>query len=92
MLKDNLINLLEKKNVSLAELSRQTSVPKSNLSSWLKGRSPNLDQLDKVAQYFGTTIEFLAFGRKIKDTEPTLVYKLEIENGKYEIIVKKVID
>lgn len=85
----NLIDLLEKNNISLAELSRRTDVPKSNLSSWLKGRSPNLEQLDKVAQYFGTTIEHLAFGRKSKESESVLIYRLEIENGRYEIIIKK---
>ena len=90
MLKDNLISLLEKRNISLAELSRQTNVPKSNLSSWLKGRSPNLEQLDKVAQFLGTTMEFLAFGRKSKELQPTLIYKLEVEKGRYEIIVRKI--
>lgn len=89
MLANNLTDLLEKNNISLSELSRRTDVPKSNLSSWLRGRSPNLEQLDKVAQYFGTTIEQLAFGRKHKETESLLIYRLEIENGRYEIIVKK---
>jgi transcriptional regulator with XRE-family HTH domain len=90
MLKENLINLLEQKNISLTELARQTKVPKSNLSAWLKGRSPNVEQLDKVAQFLDTTIDFLMFGRKAKREESTLVYKLEVESGKYEIVVKKI--
>lgn len=92
MLKDNLINLLEEKNISLAELARQTNVPKSNLSSWLKGRSPNLDQLDKVARFLGTTIDFLAFGRRPKEQAPTLMYRAEIQSGTFEIIIRKIID
>jgi transcriptional regulator with XRE-family HTH domain len=90
MLGKNLLILLEKNDLSLSKLSRDTNVPKSNLSAWLKGRSPNIEQLDVVAQYFGVSIEFLMFGRKNLTNEPTLMYRAEVEDGKYEIIFRKI--
>ncbi len=90
MLVKNLKRLLEENNLSIAELSRETKVPKSTLSTWLKGRSPNLEQLEKVARFFNTSIDSLAFDKKAGGTLPTLVYRTEIGPGHYEIIVKKI--
>ncbi|MDD4974393.1 MAG: helix-turn-helix transcriptional regulator [Bacteriovorax sp.] len=90
MLVKNLKKILEEKEMSISELSRKTDIPKSTLMTWLAGRTPDLLQLDKVAQYLGTNIESLAFGRKQEDIFSELMQKVEIHTGLYEISVKKV--
>jgi len=52
MLAKNLKSLIELKELTVSELARRTDVPKSNILTWLNGANPNLEQLDKVAQYF----------------------------------------
>lgn len=85
----NLINILEEQGISLAEVSRKTGVPKSTLSAWLRGASPNLEQLDKVAQFLHTNIDFLAFNRRENRAEDLLLYRTIVEKGSYEILIKK---
>nr|BDT29052.1 helix-turn-helix domain-containing protein [Bacteriovorax sp. HI3] len=92
MLIKNLKQLLEENNLSIAELARETQVPKSTLNTWLKGRSPNLEQLERVANYFNTSIDYLAFGKTSKPPLPTLVYRAEIGPGQYEVVVRKISD
>jgi transcriptional regulator with XRE-family HTH domain len=86
----NLVNALEEQNISLAELSRRTGVPKSTLSSWLRGSSPNLEQLNKVAEYLSLSIDFLAFDKKEKISSELLLYKALVTDGTIEIVIKKI--
>jgi hypothetical protein len=51
----------------------------------------SLIQLDKVAQYLGTNIEALAFGRTQEDIFSHLLTKTEVHTGLYEISIKKVV-
>lgn len=64
MLTEVLRKLLDERGISIAEIARRTGVPKSNIHAWLQGASPSVDQLDRVAQYFGVSMEYLAFGEK----------------------------
>lgn len=91
MLAKNLKSLLEEKEITVGALAKATGVPKSTLATWLSGRTPDLIQLDKVAQYLGTNIEALAFGRKQEDLFTELMQKVEVHSGLYEISIKKVI-
>jgi len=91
MLVKNLKRILEEKELSISELARKSGVPKSTLMTWLTGRTPDLIQLDKVAQYLGTNIESLAFGRKQEDLFTELMQKVEVHSGLYEISIKKVV-
>lgn len=90
MLKKNLKNILKQKNISVLELARRTGVPKSNINAWLNGSSPNLEQLDRVAQFLETNIDFIAFGRNPKDLFASFVNEFEIHAGTYEIKIKKI--
>lgn len=92
MLAKNILDLLEKHDTSLAKLSRETNIPRSTLNSWLKGRSPNLEQLNKVAEFFNTTIDFLAFSKKQSVIAPALLYKGEVKSGSFEIVVRRIAD
>jgi transcriptional regulator with XRE-family HTH domain len=91
MLAETLRRLLDERGISIAELSRKTEVPKSNINTWLQGASPNIEQADKVARYFGVTMEYLVFGREVKDSLEEFFERVEIHKGEYEISVKKLI-
>lgn len=53
-------------DLSISELSRQTDVPKQTISTWMKGKEPrNLNQVKKVAKFFKTTVDHLAFGNGV---------------------------
>lgn len=82
-----LIAVLDEKNISVSELSRQTGIPKSTLHSWIKGRSPNLEQLLKVSNFLNVTLDYLASGKKSKGE--ALLYRMVLEEGAFEIIIKK---
>lgn len=91
MLAKNLKQLLEEKEITVGTLSKACGVPKSTISTWLAGRTPDLIQLDTVARYLGTNIEALAFGRNQEDLFSQLFEKLEIHTGLYEINIKKIV-
>ena len=90
MLAKNLKRILEERNMSIAELAKKTGVPKTNIGSWLSGSSPKIEQLFKVAQFLGMSIEALAFDKKNDETLNNLIDKLEVHSGLYEISIKKV--
>lgn len=52
--------LLKTKGVSAYKVSQETKVPQSTLSDWKRGRSiPKLDKLQKLADYFGVSVDYL---------------------------------
>lgn len=56
-------NLLKKKGVNSAEVSRATGISQTTFSEWKKGKSsPKADKLQKIADYFGVTLEYLTTG------------------------------
>lgn len=48
----------------------ELGLAKSNVSNWKNGRLPKADVLQKVADYFGVTTDYLLNGDKEKATEP----------------------
>jgi transcriptional regulator with XRE-family HTH domain len=61
-LKEELTSLLNFKNWTCSELSRQTGVPKQTIHNWLKGRIPRrIQQLKLVAQSLNVTLDELCF-------------------------------
>lgn len=51
--------LLDKNNISVYRVSKETGIPESTFSMWKK-RNSTLDvrSLQKLSQFFGVTIEF----------------------------------
>ena len=93
MLGKNLEEILKLKEITLTELSKATSVPRTTLIGWVKGTSssPNLEQLDRVASFLNVSIEQLAFGRKQKEPELSdLINSATIHTGLYKVTVEKV--
>lgn len=55
--------LLQKYEITSYKLSQLIGVSQSTLSDWKRGRStPKQDKLQKIANYFGVTIDYLMTG------------------------------
>lgn len=55
--------LKEKKNVTDYQVAKDTGIPRSTFSEWKTGRyTPKNDKLQKIADYFGVTLEYLMTG------------------------------
>ncbi|HIU06162.1 MAG TPA: helix-turn-helix transcriptional regulator [Candidatus Onthoplasma faecigallinarum] len=55
-----LIDLMQDKKLNIKELSAKTNIPRSTINSWtLKKRSPKIDYLCTLADFFGVTIDYL---------------------------------
>ena len=55
--------LLQKKGVSSYKVAKEAGVTQTALSNWKSGRStPTAKTLQKIADYFGVTIDYLMTG------------------------------
>ena len=62
--------LLQNHGVSAYKVAKETGVTQSTLSDWKRGRStPKTENMKKLADYFGVSIDFLMTGKE-KDAEP----------------------
>ncbi len=69
--------LLKEKNVKVADITRATGIASSTFTDWKKGRyTPKQDKLQKIADYFGVTIDYLMNGEE-KEWTPALTEKDE---------------
>lgn len=60
MLGDNIKTLREKKDMTQEELCKSLNITQSALSHWELGRrQPNVDQLIKLADFFGVSLDYL---------------------------------
>ena len=94
ILKEQLTYLLDQEKISLSFLANETGIPVQTLHNWLNGVAPRgLNQLKKVSDFFGITIDELCFGTFSKsDTnqEPFINYKDEINAGTFEVVLRRV--
>ena len=58
MLLENIRRLCSKKPVSIAKLERETGISNGTISKWGTS-SPSIDNVQKVAEYFGVTVDQL---------------------------------
>lgn len=57
--------LLEQKGVKTAEVARSTGLNPTVFTDWKKGKSnPKIDKLQKIAEYFGVTVDYLVSGKE----------------------------
>lgn len=76
--------LLQKYGVTSYKVSKDTGVTQTSLSNWKSGRStPNAKTLQKIADYFGVSIEYLMTGKEDSEKkETTLTAKDERDIAK----------
>lgn len=70
-------NLCDEKGITAAELERSLGLGNASVARWIKGSSPNGSALEKVANYFHVSVDYL-LGRT---TERDM---LEAWNKKYD--------
>ena len=59
------VKLLEKYGVTAYKVSKATGIGGSTFTDWKNGRSvPKQDKLQKIADYFGVTIDYLMTGKE----------------------------
>lgn len=76
--------LLQKYGVTPYKVSKATGVSQSSLSDWKRGRiTPKTSTLQKIADYFGVTLDYLTTGKdESKKKEITLTPKDERDIAK----------
>lgn len=62
------VELLEKKGIKTSAVAAATGISNMTFSDWKNGKStPKADKLQKIADYFGVTVDYLITG---KDNTP----------------------
>lgn len=82
--------LMERNHFSLADISKETGVPKSTISDWLSNRSPNPVQAVKVAKFFEVSLHYLLFGEEDTEEPLTKLIKQDVFTGTFEINIKRI--
>lgn len=90
--KNNLKLILHERDMTAAQLSRLTKIPKTTIADWLSGGSPrDINKLKTLSEALGLTIDELCFGEGKKKKSVTLEdYKEEIFAGNFDVILRKV--
>jgi transcriptional regulator with XRE-family HTH domain len=81
---------LQKRGVKITQLSKATKVPLQTLHNWLSGQKPrDIDQVKRVADYFGVSINSLCFDEIEKTSRDLKDFKEEILVGNFEVILRR---
>lgn len=66
--------LRDEKGIKDSDVVKSTGITKSTFSDWKRGRSkPKNDKLQKIAEYFGVTVDYLMTGKEeAKEKDPEL--------------------
>lgn len=83
--------LMKEHNVTAYKVSKETGIATSTLSDWKKGRStPKQDKLQKIADYFNVTIDYLLTGnnpeKKERDYSLAIKEQADIDDEAKKII------
>lgn len=62
MFVDNLLNLLDEKGMTSAELCRRINIPKTSINNWKRGSSPSIDTVKNIANELEVSIDYLING------------------------------
>lgn len=74
---------MQKYGVSSYKVSKETGVSQTTLSDWKRGRStPKTDNMKKIADYFGITMDYLMTGKAAETKETTLTPKEDLDLSK----------
>ena len=72
-------NLLKERGITAYKVAQDTGITTATLSSWKKGRyTPKREKLQKIADYFGVTVDYLMTGKEEpKEKTPELTARDE---------------
>lgn len=64
--------LLAKHGVTAYRVAKETGITTATLTSWKQGKyTPKKEKLQKIADYFGVSLEYLTTGKESAPLEPT---------------------
>lgn len=66
-LSDRIQQLINENNISQSELEKKLGFGKGTISKWKGTTAPSADKLQKIAEYFGVTLDYLMTGEVIRD-------------------------
>lgn len=75
-LSDKIKELANEKHITIAELERETGISNGQIRKWNE-RSPKAENLQKVADYFGVTIDYLLDRKPAAQTNATIEEALD---------------
>lgn len=68
--------LLASRNIKPIEVSKATGINSAVFSEWKRGKStPKVDKLQKIADYFGVSLDYLLTGEEKKENEQNNEYE-----------------
>ena len=89
-LAERIFNLMEKRNVNAAELSKATGIATSPISEWKKGKvKPSPDAIIRIADYFKVTTDYLLGRTDIE--EPSFQPFLQKDDSDYMTVVDRIL-
>ena len=75
---ERFLELLNKHQTTAYQVAKATGISQNTFSDWKKGRStPKIDKMQKIADYFGVTTDYLLGKPDQKETPPVLTKKDE---------------
>lgn len=85
------LKLLEKKGVTAYKVGKATGIAGSTFSDWKSGRSiPKQEKLQKIADYFGVTVDYLMTGEDFKYSDDDALLDVQIsEDFELKQAIKK---
>lgn len=72
--------LLSERGITAYRVAKETGITTATLTNWKKGKyTPKQDKLQKIADFFGVSLEYLMTGKESADKEkaPTLTLRDE---------------
>lgn len=62
------VQLLDRTGKKASDVAKATGIPSSTFSDWKKGKSsPKAEKLQKIADYFGVSVDYLMTGKEEPD-------------------------
>lgn len=72
----NFEKLLKERGETAYKVAKETGISQPTLSDWKNGKSvPKADKLQKIADHFNVTLDYLMTGKEPNQTEPELTTK-----------------
>lgn len=62
-LNERIVNLCEKRGISQSKLEKDLKIAKGSVTKW-KTQEPRHSTLEKIADYFGVSVDYLMTGKK----------------------------
>ena len=81
MLYSNVKRICDKKGISVGKLEKELGLSNGSISKW-RNSTPKYDRLQKIADYFNVSVDFLMNGNENESNTPELTPKDERDIAK----------